>query len=471
MKSLLPVFALLAATLLPPSAFAKSYSISSLEELMELASQSGNEITLAPGTYSASEYLTPKRLEAVGKNLDYSKTKRPPSPVLSFSGSDNVFHLEGVTLEVDTRIYDKISLKGYHRFLFIDGHRNQFNGLTMRYVGPQQGTNGNCLTVWGDHNTLSDVSLFVHGSSPFGYGDLLGKGHSKLVPLQKQSGLMVGGDNTTLKRCRVISRAFGHCFYIQGAHNTVLEDCYAEGLTRSTNEMLHDTEGSAVDVDFKSVYENRDGRFMITPGYSKSLVEDGFRTYGGGGPRVQKTGKTTLINCTAINTRAGFEILGPTDGQPKTELISCTALGAERGFLLINGNIIARKCRGDITHGPLLYLWRGHNADVELEIVGKSSDYTVHALATISGDNHRLKLSRWEAEGSLPNLPILLGYGMPAHAEMSTPILEEPANNITLINETNCPVVASKLVTETSANLSTFENPAPKAKPKRYDEK
>ncbi len=31
------------------------------------------------------------------------------------------------------------------------------------------------------------------------------------------------------------------------------------------------------------IAENRDGRFFVVPGYVKSLVEDGFRTYGGTG--------------------------------------------------------------------------------------------------------------------------------------------------------------------------------------------
>lgn len=438
---------------------AKPISVSSLEALMELASQSGNEITMKPGTYSARDYLTPAMLATVGTNLDKSKEKRPPSPILTFSGNDNVYNLDGVTIEVDTRIYDEISLDGYPRFFFINGHRNQINGLTIRYVGPNQGTNGNCITVWGDENTLTDVSLYVHGSSPYGYGDLLGKGHSRLVPLRKQSGLMVGGDNCTLKRCRVISRAFGHCFYIQGARNTRLEDCYAEGINRSTNDILAETDGPAFDLGFKTVYENRDGRFMITPGYRKSLVEDGFRTYSKGGPRNQRTGTTTLINCTAINTRAGFEIIGSAEGDAPTTLTSCTALGAERGYLLISGNITTRKCRGDIVHGPLLYLWRGKNADVELEVIGKTSDYTVHALATIAGEGHRVKLTRWSAESSPLPLPIMLGYAIPAHAEMSSPILPESATNITLINETGSPVITSDLVTPPFAGNSVFTDP------------
>lgn len=448
-KSLLSIIAILIAGIAPtPWASAESVYVTSLAELMARAVQSGNEITMKPGTYSVRDYLTPEMLAAVGASLDNAQGKRPPNPVLSFSGNDNIFHLEGVVLEIDTRIYDDIRLDGYHRFVFVDGHRNQINGLTLRYVGPNQGTNGNALSLWGDENVLNDVTLFVHGSSPYGYGDLLGKGANPgLAPLAKQSGIMVGGDNCRLTRCRVISRAFGHCFYIQGARNTVLEDCYAEGKTRSTADMLRERGGMAEEWGYRSAYKNRDGRSMITAGYRKSLTEDGFRTYSVGGPRNQTTGPTTLVNCTAINTRAGFEIVGPAVGEAPTTLTGCTALGTERGFLLINGNIVTRRCRGDIVHGPVLYLWRGKNADVELEVVGNGSDYTVHALGTISGEGHRIKLTRWEAEGALPNLPIMLGFGMPMHAEMASTIREEAATNITLINETGCAIIKGSEVT------------------------
>lgn len=414
---------------------------------MKAADRDGQEITMAPGTYRIKDYLTPARIAAVHKHAKDFEGRRPPMPVLDFSGSDNTFNMEGVVLEVDTGLYPELPQSGYHRFFFISGSSNIFKGLTIRYVGPNRGTNGNCLTLWGDGNTLEDVTLYVHGSSPYGYGDLLGKGGPNLVHLYKQSGIMVGGDNCRLKRCKVITRAFGHCFYIQGARNTVLEDCYAEGIHRTTNEMLAEKGGLAEEKEYKSVYENRDGRYLITPGYSKALCEDGFRTYGGGGPKNQDTGKTTLINCVAINTRAGFEICGPKSGEA-TELIGCTALGAERSFLLINGNIKTRKCRGDIVHGPLLYLWRGSNADVEIELVGGMPETTVHALATVSGSGHRVKLIRWSAAEDVPYLPIMLGYGMPAHAEMSTPILAEEAKDISLVNETGMPVISSEMVSD-----------------------
>ena len=444
---------------LPGIASAAQVTVSSVEALMEASRGNRQHIVMTPGSYAVGDYLTDERLARVGADYDRDTPGRRPLPVLTFGGSDNTYDLTGVTLVVDTSLFEHLPTFGKHRFFFVTGHRNTLRGLTIRYVGPQRGMNGVAFTLWGDGNTLEDATVYVHGSGPYGYGDLLGKGKPGLAKLRKHSGILIGGDDTTLRRCRVISRAFGHCFVIQGGRNTLLEDCYAEGITRSTSDMLRERGGEAEQYDYRSVYENRDGRFVITPGYRKSLTEDGFRTYGKGGSRGQTTGKTTLINCTAINTRAGFEIVRPVpEGESlsedqKTTLIGCTALGTERAFLLINGNIVAKRCRGDIVHGPVLYLWRGSDADVEIEVVGKGSDYTVHALATISGENHRVKLTRWAAEGPLPALPIMLGFGMPAHAEMATPILEESASGITLINETGCPVIEGSTATDNVIEL------------------
>ncbi len=117
---------------------------------------------------------------------------------------------------------------------------------------------------------------------------------------------------------------------------------------------------------------------MITPGYTKSLSEDGFRTYGG-------VGKVTLMNCTAKNTRAGFEIGGTNDAENRTELRGCQSIGTERAFLL-GSNVLVRNCRGDIEYGPLLYLRENTvGADVELELVPGMPKSTVHTIATIAG--------------------------------------------------------------------------------------
>lgn len=414
--------------------------VDSLKELYAVAANSGQSVCVEPGVYALADYLTAERLEQLKSELPEGDG-RPPRWLLRFSGSDNTFDFTGVSIEIDTGLYGKLSY-GYMRCIFIDGDNNTLRGLTIRNTGPaDQGSSGNILSVFGNNTLLEDVRLYVRGSSPFGYGDLFGKGGPNLTGLQKQSGMMVAGQNNTLRRCKVFSRAFGHCFYIQtqghDTKNILLEDCYAEGMTRTTDEILAETEGVAHDLGFRSVYENRDGRFMITPGYTKALTEDGFRTYGG-------VGSVTLRNCTAINTRAGFEIGGTKDAETRTVLDGCQAFGTERGYLL-GSKVQVRDCRGNITHGPLLYLRENtEGADVELELVAGMPESTVHVLATIAGENHRVRLLTREPQNPIPALPIMLGFAMPAHAEMSSPIHPAKTSGVKLINElARLPVIIS----------------------------
>ena len=69
------------------------------------------------------------------------------------------------------------------------------------------------------------------------------------------------------------------------------------------------------------------------------------------------------------------------------------ARGCERAFL-IGSHTIVRRSRGDITYGPLLYLRGGRDSDVDLELAGDGPQSLVHAVATIAGENHRVRLTR-----------------------------------------------------------------------------
>ncbi|MES2438021.1 MAG: hypothetical protein V4584_03090 [Verrucomicrobiota bacterium] len=392
-----------------------------------MATQNGRSVRMKPGVYRLAEYLTDGMIGDIGKSIDRSKEGRPPVPMIAFTGNDNRFDLRDAVFEIDTALYPKMP-GGYLRCILISGSRNTVAGLTVRNTGGDRGSNGNIFSTLGDDNVIEGVTLHVFGSYPHGYGDLLGKGGPNLIsPLLKQSGFMTGGNRNTLRRCRVFSRAFGHCFYIQNATGTRIEDCHAEGEMRPTRDMLRDTSGPAFDLGFKSVYPNRDGRYLITPGYMKSLSEDGFRTYDG-------VSRTTIINCVAVNTRAGFEIGGTDTDKDKTVMENCVATGCERGYLL-GSNVIVRRSRGDAMYGPLLYLRGGMNSDVELELSGKTSDFTVHALATIAGKNHRIRITGQPQEREMRGLPIMLGFGMPGSGEMASPILPAPAENVTLFND------------------------------------
>jgi hypothetical protein len=408
--------------------------IDNLADLARAAAQDNQQIRLKPGVYRMADYLTPAVLEEIRAGVD-RKQSRPPVPMFVFRGNHNRFDCRDAVIEIDTSLYKLLPQGGYTRCLIVAGSGNTISGLAIRNTGPNQGSNGNILSVAGEQNTLEEVTLRVHGSFPYGYGDLMGKGGPNLVPLQKQSGIQVLGTGTTLRRCRVFSRAFGHCYYIQAGDNIRIEDCYAEGMMRATTDMLRDTSGPAFEHGFKSVYQNRDGRYVITPGYTKAQTEDGFRTYGG-------AGSITLVNCTAINTRAGFEIGARDDAPVKTVVDNCVARGCERAFL-IGSQTIVRRSRGDMTYGPLLYLRGGRDSDVELELVGDGPQSLVHYVATIAGQNHRVRLTAQPGERAIPTLPIMLGFGMPEAAEMSSPIKPAAAKDITLINEIAAAVIVT----------------------------
>ena len=416
----------LAFLALAAGSFADEIEVSSLADLARAAAGDSQQIRLKPGVYRMADYLTEPVLADIRAGIDRTQ-KRPPTPMFVFRGNGNRIVCDGALIEIDTSLYKKLPGGGYVRCIIVAGSGNTITGLSIRNTGPNQGSGGNIISLAGERTTLENATLHVHGSFPYGYGDLLGKGGPNLVPLQKQSGIQVLGSGSILRRCRVFSRALGHCFYIQQGGDILLEDCYAEGSMRPTSDMLRDTSGPAFDLGFKSVFETRDGRYVIVPGYVKSLSEDGFRTYG-------NAGRVTLVNCTAINTRSGFEIGAPDDAPKKTLLENCLARGCERAYL-IGSQTIVRRCRGDIAHGPLLYLRGGRDSDVELELVGDGPQSLVHTVATIAGENHRVRLSSQPGERAIPTLPIMVGFGMPEHAEMSSPIRPAVAKNITLVNE------------------------------------
>lgn len=401
---------IVAAILLTGPVAAQPVMVDSLAGLAGAIAGDKQEIRMKPGVYRMADYLTPEVIEDIRKGVDRTRP-RPPVPMLVFRGSHNRIDLADVVIEIDTSLYKRLPGGGYIRCFIIAGAGNRITGLTIRNTGPDTGSGGNILSVQGDDNKLEDITLHVHGSKPWGYGDLLGKGGPNLVPLEKQSGIQVLGNRTLLRRCRVLSRAFGHCFYIQAGEGIRIEDCHAEGSVRSTTDMLRETSGPAFDLGFRSVYRNRDGRYAISPGYMKSLSEDGFRTY-------SEAGSVTLLNCTAINTRAGFEIGAKDDAQTKTVIDGCVARGCERAYL-IGSHTVVRRSRGDIAHGPLLYLRGGMKSDVELELIGDPPVSMVHVVASIAGEGHRVRLNGDPTLENFPALPIMIGFNVPGQNEMA----------------------------------------------------
>src|SRR5205085_2748236 len=115
-------------------------------------------------------------------------------------------------------------------------------------------------------------------------------------------------------------------FYIEEeAENLTFEGCEVEGVMRSSDEILSETSGLAVERDFQTDVKNRDGKNRVLPGYMKALSEDAFRTY-------EENKNLTFKNCTARNMRGGFELRT----KAGVRLENCTTVGCERGYWVSN---------------------------------------------------------------------------------------------------------------------------------------
>ncbi|WP_163400077.1 hypothetical protein [Flavobacterium fluviatile] len=417
---------------------AREIKIKSLQELAKYAKESGNTISMQPGVYRLTDYLT--------TDVITDRRNRKEYQYITFSGSNNVFHLKGVEIELDTKIRTALKPPIHSDEFLITGSNNTFEELSIRCIGNGISPGGTVLQVAGEANILKNISLYVAGSYPYGYGDLFGKGGQKETTIkhQKHSGLLVTGNSTKLYGCKVISRSFGHCFFIQkNPKNVYFEDCYAEGEVRTTDAILAETSGPAFDVKFKTWTQNREGEYIVTPGYMKSLCEDGFRTYG-------KCENIAFKNCTAKNTRGGFELRFN-----QANLENCTTTGTERAYW-IGDQTVMRNCKGDANYGPLLFV-EGNNVEVELSLVPTESDRKVHSLMTVFGESNNIILKA-DGKKRKQELPILVGFTPPMHGESMSPYSEEKVVNLRLKNETGMPIsigaMAKNCRIETNGKIS-----------------
>ncbi len=420
------IFVALSALLLlacgtTPSSTEGIITIGSIEELAQYAAKSGNNIKMTPGVYQMHDYICGDVLASKKEAKDYT--------YITFSGSDNTFDLTGVVFEVRTEIKSLLTRPTDVREIVVSGDRNHLMGYELIHIGDTPG--GISFTADGVGNTIENITFRLHGSYPYGYGDLFGKGRDRTISrLQKHCGFLVRGDKTTVIGCNLYIRAFGHGYFVQnGASDVTFIDCYVEGEVRKTEDILAEQSGAARDVDFRTVSYNRSGENVVTPGYMKVLCEDGFRTYNADNRNIR------FINCTAKHTRGGFELR--TKGG--TYLENCTTIGCERAYW-VSDNSVVRGCKGDANYGPLLFV-EGSNADVEIMLTPTQSDRVVHAIATIHGDNNSVTISPYNGENRSTQLPILIGYREPLHGEMMSPFTQAPSTGLKLVNNTTMPVV------------------------------
>lgn len=426
--------------------------INSLDNLAKYVARDDVTIRMMPGTYILENTSTAQELDLVRYQNGKAVGDYPVASLINFSGNNSHYDLTHVTILIDSQLHQAFG--GRHLFeIFVSGNNNVIEGLTVKDVGDTAPHRGAIMMhVMGDDNTISNADLFIHGSYPYGYGHLLGKGGNSLVQLRKHSSLLVSGRNTKLLNCKVTTHAFGHGIVMQGAVNTLIQGCTVIGEMRSTDAMLAETSGPAHNVDFRSDYPPG----KIVPGEMKALAEDGIRSYRWGPAVGRRTDTITIIDSTIINMRSGID-LGASSGP--TRVTGCTTIGCqEKGYSIPSGAVI-EKSRGDAMYGPLISFPGRSTKDcrVELELLPTTSDYPPSRLAELNGSGHIIELRSHQKKIREDSAPIVFGESFWADVhqfrdpERSMDSLAF-ANNIQLINTTGMPVI---LTERTSDNQIT----------------
>lgn len=289
--------------------------------------------------------------------------------------------------------------------------------------------------------TLKNVEVRTAGSSPWGYGSLYGLGGGDV---KKMNGIRVGypAKNVKLIGCKVHMRAMGHAIFLQGAENTLIENCHVDGLLRTTEAILAETSGYAFEKDFyaakggyvEGTMVGEDGK--ILPGEIISLSEDGIRMY----PEYNghKTKNTTVKSCTVTRMRRGICTGLSTSGDKVIDCVvrECVATGFNVGNkdTLIN-------CSSDAKYAEAFCVpyTNAKNAYVEMNILDSRKGLANNLLAKINGTGHHVVI-RTEDNNYIPKdmaikLSVWEGYGN------FNPRATMHATNIKLENQTTAKVL------------------------------
>ncbi len=406
--------------------------VGNMTEFRGYACEDNVKVRLKPGPYQIDKALCRQFVE--------------------FTGSNSSFDLKGARIMVDTKLFSQsdVAQGVYDDRLYaamgIHGDHITMEGIYIETYGDRPGitSRNKIFNITGEGITLKNAEVRTSGSSPWGYGSFYGLGGGDV---RKMNGIRVGwpARDVKLVGCKVHMRAMGHAIFIQGAKNTLIEDCHVDGLLRTTDDLLAETSGYAFDRDFKAarggyiegVMVAEDGK--ILPGEMFSLSEDGIRMY----PRAQqldetKTGSTTIINCTVTNMRRGIctGLSSAGDKVINCQVSNCVATGFNVG----NGDTLIN-CRADAKYAEAVCLPynNAQNAMVELEILDSRKGMKNTLLAKINGTGHKVSLQTSDHSNIPENMVIKLstteGYGGPRRNDRPSAV------NIHLNNETPAKII------------------------------
>ncbi|GAA3621547.1 leucine-rich repeat domain-containing protein [Flavivirga jejuensis] len=399
--------------------YAQTTVVNSLEDLLPYLDDDNADVQLAPGTYNITE-------------ADIS-TGTYSNPLLVFSGSDSTYDFTGVTININTLVFQQFGSVDVVE-LQVLGNDNVLKNLTMVDVGdnrPSKTAKG--IIIDGRDNKIEGFHLTTRGSYPYGYGDAFGKGGPYTIKHYKHSSILVRGLRSHVKNCTVISRSYGHILFMQAAVDPLIEGCYLEGEMRSTDDMLAEegTGSPADNVDFMTVWGYR-----LPSGFMKSLQEEGIRAYNAGTTYIdgvaysRGTSNPTILNCTIKNARAGVTL---THASGTKYVEGCSAIGCERGYATGAGDIV--NCSADAQYGAVFGVDYATDKNINAEItilpyVGQEVNGN-KLVASIKGSGHNLT---FKGDISNPDQSLKIIFG-------DSEDVEDTASNSTIINITDYPVI------------------------------
>ncbi|MDF7825479.1 hypothetical protein P4B35_15740 [Pontiellaceae bacterium B12227] len=406
--------------------------ISSLDELAEYAAKDGNKIRMKPGTYEV-------------KKTYYADD---PKIIFNFSGSDNTFDLTDVRIEIDTQVYADMpntkDVHGYMGFNMVGDHITILGG-EFEDIGEKVGPRGaNEFVIMGNDFTMKGSSVTIRGSSPYGYGDMYGKGRGAFVRLQKHALMSVMGDRILIEDCDFKVFTYGHGIHMHGSQDNVFRNVKMLGAMRLTDEIYKEKTGPAAKHDYKIMFPPWMQGEKIPKGEMLSLTEDGIRAYVRGTNKegeTRNTGHVTIENCTIVRMRGAVALAAASSAT-----VTDTTVRESAGAYGLPSNCTVRRCKGDASYGPLVYIPYSNrrNADVELELVETDKDSGDHNLANIVGSNHRIKITYAGKTRPKSQRQIVLGSTGDRYRDDNTDEKELREKNyaraVTLINETPHPV-------------------------------
>jgi hypothetical protein len=413
-------------------------TVNTLSEFNKYIDKDGVRVKLKPGNYQ----------------IDNAEKIR----FIEITGNDSHYDLTGVRLMVDTKLFSRKGLvksddgNGMYCAIEISGNNTIFEGLYIETYGDAAGrqSKNKIFNVVGENIVLKNVEVRTSGSSPWGYGYLYGLGGGDV---RKMNGIRVGypAKNVTLIGCKVHMRAMGHAIFLQGADNTLIEDCHVDGLLRTTDAILAETSGYAFDRQFFAIKPRHphkkgyvegtvirdDGK--ILQGEVVSLSEDGIRMY----PEYKGhlTKNTTVKNCTVFQMRrgicTGLNNLGD-------KVINCVVKDCvATGFNVGNEDVLIN-CSANAKYGEAFGVpyTNAKNASVEINILDSRNGMANDMLAKINGTGHHIVIKTKDQKFIPENMAIKLsvweGYGN------YNPNATMHATDIKLVNETVTKVLTHK---------------------------